>query len=160
MEQFLAEYVGLKAEAPVDMNTAAITGARTKIAKGDRLAFVVNMGGSTAALVQMTLRQHNAASSGTSKDLSVANPYYKKVGAATSFTKVEPTSAAALYDLSSDFAGAAGMVVLEVLAEDLDINNGYAWVSLDMADSTAAKLVSVVHVLGKVKEKPAYSIAL
>jgi hypothetical protein len=160
MEQFLLEALTLKSAEPVDMNTAAITGHRTKLAKGDRLAIIVNMGDSTAAVADFSLVQSNAASAGTSKALSVDNPYFKKVGAATSFTKVEPTAAASNYVLSTDFAADPGMVVFEVLGEDLDVNNGFAWVSLDIADSTAAKLVSVVHVLHAVREKPAYSIVV
>lgn len=161
MNQFLMEKSSLKlAHLPVDMNTAAITGARIKMNLGDRLAIIVAMGTSTAALAQFTLRQHNAASSGTSKNLSVDNPYYKKAGAATVFTKVEPSVAAAAYDLSTDFAADGGLVVFEVLQEDLDVNNGFAWVSLDIADSTAAKLACTMYQVVDAEFKPAYNIAL
>lgn len=159
--QYLAEEKGLKtAVAPVDMNTAAITGARIKLEKGHRCAVAIHMGTSTAATVQVTLRQHNAATSGTSKNLVVDNSYYFKAGAATSFTKVEPSAAAALIDVSTAFAADGGILVVEVESAQLDTNGGFAWFSVDIADSGAAKLVSAVYVLGEVKNAPAYELAL
>lgn len=146
MEAFLMEKYNIKQVAgPVDGNTAAITGTRVGMKGYRRIAFVIQLGDSTTALaVTPTLRQHNAASGGSSKDLSVANPYFKKVGAATKFTKVEPTVAAAAYDLTTDFANDEGILVLEVLAEDLDVNNNFSHVSVDLADTGAAKMVSVL----------------
>lgn len=161
MNHLLLEKQSIKlAHLPVDLNTAAITGARISLAKGDRVAVVVQMGTSTAATVQVTLRQHNAATSGTSKNLSVDNPYYHKAAAATVFTKVEPTSAAAVYDVSSIFAADSGILVLEVLAEQLDVDGGFAWFSVDIADSGAAKLASTAYVLSNVRYMPAYSEAI
>lgn len=156
----LLEKLNIKAMEPVDMNTAAITGARISMKESDRVAIVCNMGDSVAAVVDFTLKQHNAASGGTSKVLAVANPYFKKVGAATSFTKVEPTVAASNFVLSSDFAAEPGMVVFEVLAADLDINGGFTHLSIDAADSTAAKLISIEYVSHEVDKKPAYAEAL
>lgn len=143
---------------PVDMNTAAITGARIGLAQADRCAFVLTMGTSTAAVVQFTTRQHTAASGGTSKDLVTSNAYFKKVGAATSYTKV--ANSTALVDASTDFAASAGVVVLEVRGEDLDVANGYTHVSVDVADSTAAKLLSGIMVLSDVRFAPAYSLVI
>jgi hypothetical protein len=142
---------------PVDMNTAAITGARIGLAKADRVAVVCHMGDSTGATVEFTLKQHNAASAGTSKNLSVANAYYHKVAAATVFTKVQPTVAAAAYDLSSLFAADEGVVVFEVRGEDLDVDGGFAWFSVDVADSVAAKILSAVYVMSDCRSLPAYS---
>lgn len=157
MEKFLMEGATLKsAFLPVDANTAAITGARVSLANAQRCAVVVHMGDSTAAVVTLTLRKHTAASAGTSADLSVAHPYYHKAGAATSFTKVVPGSAAAAYDLAALFADAEGIVVFEVLAEDL--GEGYTHFSLDVADSTAAKLVGGVYVLQGVRNCSAHDL--
>ncbi len=159
--QYFAEGHQIKAGVAVgtDMNAAAITGARVALKKFDRVAIVIEMGASTGAVASFTLRQHNAASSGTSKDIVVANPYYKKVGAADVFTKVEPTVAAAAYDLSADFAGAAGLVIFEVLGEDLDVDGGFAFASVDVADSTAAKLIAIHYVLCNPRLGPAYNVA-
>ncbi len=142
---------------PVDMNTAAITGARIGLQKADRCAFVLTMGDSTAALVQFTLNQHTAASAGSSKVLSVMNPYYHKAAPATVFTKVQPTVAASAYDLSSIFSDAEGIAVLEVRGEDLDVANGYGYVSIDAADSTASKILGALYMLSDMRFDPAYS---
>lgn len=158
MEAFLMEKATVKQVAgPVDLNTAAITGNRVSMKGFERVAFIVSLGDSTSATaLEFTTRQHDAASSGNSKDLDHANPYYHKVGAATSFTKVTPTVADALITMTSALADEPGTVVIEVLAEDLDRANNYAWVSLDLADAGAAKIVSVVAVCMGPAQKPAY----
>lgn len=158
--ELLAEGVQLKALVAVgtDMNTAAITGARVALKNFDKVAIVIDMGSSTAAVVDFTLQQHTAASGGTSKVLATANPYFKKVAPADVFTKVEQTVAASNYVLSADFAAAAGMVVLEVLSEELDVDGGFGFVSLNMADSTAAKIVGAYYILSNPRFQPAYSL--
>jgi hypothetical protein len=130
------------------------------MAGAHRLAIVVNMGDSVGAVVDFTLKQHDAAVGGNSKVLAIENPYFKKVGAATSFTKVELQAAASNFVLSADFAAQEGMVVFEVLAENLDVENDYSHVSIEALDSTAAKLISVLHIVDQPKLVPAYSTAL
>jgi len=156
----LEEYNAKQAFAPVDLNTAAITGARVSLAKHKRIAIVISLGASVGATVQFTLKQHNAALAGTSKDLVVANKYFKKAGAATVFTQVEPTVASASYDLSADFAADGGIVVFEVLAEDLDVNNNFSHISVDVADSAAAKIGAGVYILRDGVSKPNYADAV
>lgn len=154
---FLAEQMVPKQVAgPVDFNTAAITGLRVSMKNVARVAFIISVGAGTSTTTQtFTLRQHDAASAGNSKDLSVANPYYHKIAAVTVFTKVSPTVAAAAYALHAIMADDVAVVVFEVLAEQLDIANGYAWVSLDIADSGGAQLGSVVAIADH-NYKPAY----
>lgn len=161
MESQLAEKIGLKqAGVPADLNTTGLTGARIKLDKGYRCAVIVSMGDSTGATVEATLRQHDAPSAGNSKDLDSSNPYYHKVGAATSFTKVEPSVAAALKDLSSLFAADEGIAVIEVRAEELDINGGFAYFSVDVANPGAAKIFAVEYALHEVKFSPASELSL
>ena len=160
MEQFLMEKSNIKqAFAPVDLNTAAITGARVSLVEAKRVAIAISLGSSTAAEVRVTLRQHNAASGGTSKNLEIANRYFHKAGAATVFTEVEPSSAAALYDLDAIFAADGGIVVFEVLAEDLDVNGDFSHISVDIADSAAAKIGAGLYILQS-DIKPAYEVAI
>lgn len=156
MERFLLEKAIAKmATVPVDFNTAAVTGLRFDIRNCNRVAFIVLLGASSSATAHtFTLRQHDAASSGNSFDLSVANPYFYKIGAATSFTKVQPSSEAAAYDLHSLLLDSASVVVFEVLAEQL--RSDCRWVSLDATDSGAAQLGAVLA-LGDSEFKPAYS---
>jgi hypothetical protein len=122
-----------------------------------RVAFLVSMGASVGATTIFRLKQHNAAAAGTTKNLEVANPYYVKAAPATKFTRVDPAGVAATaFDLSTTFAAAAGLVVFEVLPEDLDVNNGFTHVSLDIDDAAAAKLGTVIAVTSGDTFGPAY----
>lgn len=159
--KMLAEIATVKQGClPVDLNGGAVVGARISLAKGDKLSILVSMGDSTAAVADFTLQQHNAASAGTSKALSVANPYFYKKGAETKLTKVEPVAAASNYVLSTQFANDEGVVIFEINGDDLDVDGGFAWASLDIADSTAAKLGAMVYVLSNVRFSPAYSLVV
>lgn len=154
----LMELANLKmAVVPVDLNTAANPGARIPLTGGQRVSWLILMGASTGAVVNATLQQHDAASAGNSKALSVSNAYYHKVSTATKFTKVVPGSAAAAFDVSTIFAALGGIAVFEVLAEDLDRDNNYAYASLSLDDSTAAKVGAVVAFIGNNRTLPAYS---
>lgn len=160
MHNFMEQHNIKPVNVPADMNTAAITGARIALAKADRCAIVLHMGDSTSATVEFTLKQHNAASGGTSKALTVANVYYHKLEAATVFTEVVPTAAASVYDVSSLFGSKEGVLVFEILGSDLDVDNGFNWISVDSADSTAAKLLSGLYITSDHRYVPAYAEAV
>lgn len=161
MEGFLLEKLNIKlANPPVDGNTAAIVGARVSMAKGERVTFLAFLSASTAAVGVFALKQHNAASSGTTKALSIMNPYFYKLGAATVFTKVEPVAAADTYDLSTLLATDGGIVAFECLQEDLDVDNNFSHVSINMDDTTAAKVVALAYIVHPSKRNPAYNEVL
>jgi hypothetical protein len=148
-----------QAFAPVDLNTAAVTGARVSLAHVKKVACVISVGTSlTGGVVDITLKQHNAASAGTSKDLLVAKKYYKKVGTATKFTEVPATVAAANYVLSTDFDTNGGIVVFEVDAADLDVNGGFTHFSVNLADGGVAKVGSAIYILSDNDFTPAYAL--
>jgi hypothetical protein len=155
--QYLAEHSVLKLQGPVDAN-GGVTGDRINLDVSSRIAIVIQLGSSAASTVEATLRQHDAAAAGNSKDLEVANKYYYKAGAALSFTKVEPTANAALYDLSAEFSTDGGILVLEVAGEDLDVNGGFNHVSVDLASSGVAKDVAILHVGHASFKKPAFEV--
>ncbi len=155
---FLMELLNLKQGfVPVDLNTGANTGLRCSMKGCSRLAFIVQMSDSTSAAVTLTFNQHDAPSAGNSKVLPIANPYYVKADTALRFTKVVPVSATETYDLASAFGSAEGIAVFEVLAEDLDVNNDFSHVSLDMIDATAAKVGAVLVVFIGNKNTPPYA---
>lgn len=154
MEKFLSEDKTIKSVVdPVSIATSK-TGERVKIENGKRVAFIVNVGaGASTTAHTFVLKQHTAASDGTSRDLEVAHPYYHKVGAATEFTKVEVDTALATYDLHTLLANNKALVVLEVLPEDLD--QDCKWVSLDLEASSGTQVGSVVALVDH-SFKPAY----
>lgn len=158
---FLEQHNMKEAFSPVDLNTAPVVGSRVSMKGAEKVTIAIFVATSlTGGVVDVTLKQHTAPSAGTSKALAVVNPYYKKVGAATSFTKVEPGSALSNYVLSTDFDTAYGVVVFEVKASDLDVNGGFNHVSVELADGGVAKIGHGVYILSDISHKPAYANAL
>lgn len=157
-EGALISYATMKQlSVPADANASAITGSRIKLEKGFRLCIAVSMGDSTAAVTSFTLRQHDAASAGNSKDLTIElGHYFHKVGSAAAFTKVEFENLAVL--APTVFAADEGIMVMEVLAEDLDVDNDFGYVSCDIADSTASKIFAGSYILHDMREIPAYAV--
>jgi len=143
---------------PADINAAAKTGARISMSKLDKLAIVV-IHDAGADTVDITVQQHNAASGGTSKALAISNPYFTKVTAETAFTKHEVSTATETY---ATVTTVAGVLVLEINAEDLDRTYGaeFGWVSVNLGATTAAKVVSVLYVSHKPEYKSAYALDL
>ncbi|RTL04469.1 hypothetical protein EKK58_10430 [Candidatus Dependentiae bacterium] len=140
---------------PKDLTTST-TGERIKMNAGERIVFVLSLGDSVgASTLALALKQHNAASGGTTKALAVSNKLYKKMAAATVFTETEmaATDAVSL----ADFAADPGLVVVEVLPQDLDVNNGFAWFSVDIAAAGAAKIGGGVYIVEDSKYQPAYA---
>ncbi len=161
MEKFFLEGNNMAISTiPVDLNDGANAGARISLKPGQRCAFLIAVGDSTAATFTVSMEQHDAANSGNSKVLNISNSYFYKNDGATVFTKVTPASPAATVSLATPFAGNAGVAVFEVLASDLDVSGDFAWVSLNIADVTAAKLGAVIAVVGPCHLQPAYSDAL
>lgn len=152
LEQAIAKTIVL----PVDLNTADNTGLRVDMQKFKRVTFIAILAaGTTTAAHSFALKQHTVASSGTPIALSVDNPYFHKIGAATSFTKVQPTVAADTYDLHSLLSNSVAIVVFEVLAEQL--TDGYRYVSLDLADVGGSQLGTILALGHNGSELPAYS---
>lgn len=160
MEGYFMETKNLKALLPTGSLVASTTGVRVSMKHADRLTLIALLGASTASTGQFTLRQHTAATGGTSKDLVTANPYFVKGSADDKFTKVEPTSAAALVDVSTKFSTDSGILVLEVMGENLDTNNGFTHVSVDIAAAGTAKQGTVLAVLNNPYFMPGYEQAL
>lgn len=154
--EFLMEGATVKViVGPVDLNTAANTGNRVDMAQFDRVTFIcVAAAGSTPNSHVYDLDQHTVASSGSPIALSVANPYYHCMDAATSFTKVEPGSAADTYDIDALTVDTKYVVVFEVLAAQL--TEGYRWVSINQTDSGGAQLGTIIAICRGAKSAPAY----
>jgi hypothetical protein len=159
MEAFLAEKKGLKQVVLASVTGTPVVGARVPMKDLKRVAFVVQVAAAASAVLSATLQQHNAASAGTSKDLSVANNYYHKVDAATSFTKVVPVAAAATYNLFTIADVDVATFVFEVLQEDLDVNGNFNFVSLNVTGDATARVVGVLAV-GDAEYCPAYALSL
>jgi len=162
MEGYISELMTFKQLAvPANLLTAPTTGARIQVAKGFRVAVICNMGVSTSGITDFTMQQHTAATGGTTKVLATSNPYWEKVATATTFTEVAVDNASNIVPVS--LAADEGIFVFEILAEDLDRENGFSYFSMDAAESTGLgndKIMAAFYVLSDVRNVPAYSIAI
>lgn len=145
-KQFLFQHNVKQAFLPKDL-ASATSGERIHAGKGEKIVFLLTLADSVAAsTLAINLKQHNAASGGTTKALSVANKIYKKINAATVFTESEPTVASDVVSLS-DFANDQGLVAVEILPQDLDVNNGFTHFSVELDAAGAAKIGAGVYVV-------------
>lgn len=143
---------------PYDANTP-VAATRVDMRKCKQVAFVVAMSDSVAAVVAFALKQHNAASGGTTKALPTRKPYFYKAGTdlAKAFTKVDQGDTENdTFDLSAQFAGEEGVAVFHIHEEDLDTNGNFTHASIEPADTTAAKTLSILAII-EGNNLPAYS---
>lgn len=160
MEAFLMEKATVKSVVDPQSISSAVTGNRVDMKNAKRVTFLISVGTSTSATaVTFTLEQSNAASSGTKKVLTVQNPYYYKANTDTVFTKVAPVAAASAYDFTSLIGDHVGYVALEVLAEDLDVENNFEWVSIDVTAAGVTKLGSIIAIVDS-EFRPPYANAV
>lgn len=120
---------------PVDMQAGANAGDWVNMALYTTCIAVLFKAAGTAGDDPIFKLQQAQAADGTgAKDL-LFSVIYKKVGTLASvatFTRTEQTAATSHTDAVS--AEAQGIFAVEVNAEDLDINNGFTYVQLSVAD--------------------------
>lgn len=134
---------------PVDLATAANTGHRIHLKNYDRATFVGYLATGTAGEnPTFDLKEHNAASAGTSADLDTVDVYYYKEEATLdgdeTWTKATQTAASEVTDADWDDANQV-LVVFSVGADEL--SDGYEWVSVDVADPGTAHIGCVLAIL-------------
>jgi|DEB0MinimDraft_6_1074348.scaffolds.fasta_scaffold47822_2 hypothetical protein len=155
---------GKQVAAPADLNGAAVTGARVSAGEGYKIAVELSFGDSTAAACTVSFEQHDAAAGGNSKALNVQTNYYHKIDGQTAYTKVEirpdDSGLSDSVDLAAQFANDGGIVVFEFLPEHLDAENGFSHLSVNVADSTAAKVMSGIYQVRDVKNGLAWEVDL
>jgi hypothetical protein len=147
MDKLIAEEMRIEKGFLGDANGGAES-ARVDLSKCTKMAFEVQLAAGVGTTCSLNLKQHDAAAAGNSANLVSTVPYYKKTDAETKFTRVD-SNVAAIADLDTD----AGSVIVEVYKHDLQ--EGYGFVSLEVADPGAARIVSVNAILDS-KFKPAY----
>lgn len=138
-QEFLESHDIIPAFMPVDLSTAANTGDRINLKNYDRCVFVLLTAIGTAGDDPViSAQQHDAATSGNSKALNFTRIRHKvgatDIDAVGQFSLVEQTAAASYDTASIDAAENEALVAVEVRAEDLDSENGFTFVSFDVAD--------------------------
>lgn len=156
---FKLEFENLKtAFGPVSAATL-VTGSRVSMEDAESLAIIVQVDATTGADLKLELKQHNASTAGTTKDLAIKNPYFIKAGAATKFTKTEIAEDTPLSTIElTALDGVAGLAVIEVLGADLDKNGGFKYVSANVPVAGVAKIVNGVYELYNTRQAPCYEL--
>lgn len=137
--EFLENHNIIPAIIPVDLQTGANSGDRVSMKNYERCVFVLLTAIGTAGDDPViSAQQHTAASGGSSKALEFTRIRHKvgatAVGAVGDFTIVDQ-AAASSYD-TDPIAGAENeaLFCIEVKAADLDTDNGYTFLSFNVAD--------------------------
>lgn len=125
--------------APVDQNTAAVTGKRVRIGRpANGVLFLVQLGaaGSGTEDITFDLQQHTASSSGTTADLDTVTRVFIKSATALDGTEAwvaQTQSAASEVTIAgATYATKQCIVAIEVYADQL--SDGYGYVSLNCTD--------------------------
>lgn len=138
--------------APLDLQTAR-TGNRVHLKNSASCMIVVFKGAGTAGDdPTVTLRQHTAASSGSSANLATIDHYYLKnatsLAGSETWTKVTQSVAATVVDPGGAGTSAESQQILVVHVDGAELSDGYEWLSLDVADTgTNAQLGAVLYFL-------------
>lgn len=138
-QQFLESHDIIPAFMPVDLSTAANTGDRVNLQNYERCIFVLLASSGTAGDDPIiTAQQHDAATSGNSKALNFTRIRHKvgatDIDAVGQFSLVEQTAASSYDSATIDGAENETLIAVEVQAQDLDTDNGFTFVSFNVAD--------------------------
>ena len=144
---------------PADMSTAANNGDWMSLKDFDSCAIVFFKGAGTAGDdPTLTLKQATDVSGANAKALDFTRVDYKQgtLTALGTFTTVTQAAANTYVDLTS--AESAGIYVIEVRADELDVNNGFDCVQFSVADiGSNAQLGAALYLLRGARYNPPLS---
>lgn len=134
---------------PTDAVAAAITGNRVSLRDAGGVTFVVVAAAGSTDVLDLDLREHTAATGGTSQDLDIITRFYHQSEATLDgdevWTEGSQTAASEITDVGA--ASEQQLVVVEVGAEQL--SDGFNYVSLDVPDlgANGTKFVAILNVV-------------
>lgn len=139
------EFDIIPAVIPVDLEAGLKHGFAVNMKNYEKVAIVVFAGIGTANDdLQIDVQQSKSGALANAKDLDIVTSYYVKdalvLTAAQTWAKVTQAAASEITD-----AGGAGtsaehsqILVVEIRADQMDIANGFHWLSVDIPDLGAA----------------------
>lgn len=139
--------------APVDLATAAASGKRVHLKNAGGCTIVLVKGAGTAAEDPVvTLKQHTAASGGTTANLAVIDSYYVKSAAtlagSETWSRVTQAAAATITDPGGAGTSAESQQIVVIEVDTTSLADGHEWISLDVADvGVGAQLGAVLYLL-------------
>ena len=149
MKSFFETHQVQMAIVPVDLSTAANNGDWINVADYESVVCLLVKGIGTAGDDPVFKLQQASAAAGTgAKDL-LFTKIYSKVGTQTSigtFTVTDQTAATSYTDTAS--AEAQAIIGVEIACDQLDVDNGFTWVQLSIADVGAnAQIGGAIYIL-------------
>ncbi len=138
---------------PVDMQTAANTGKRVSLKNAGGCTIVLFKAAGTAGDDPvLTLKQHTAATGGTSANLATIDHYYVKsestLDGDETWTKVTQAAAATITDPGGAGTSAEEQQIVVIEVNGTSLADGYDYISLDVADVGGnAQLGCVLYLL-------------
>jgi hypothetical protein len=146
--------VGL-AWAPVDSQTADITGKRISMAGASGCTILVIKAAGTANDDPVfDLQQHTAYTGGTTADLDTLDHYFVKQETALdndeSWSKVTQSAAS---EVTGNATSAESQALYVFYVDNTELSDGYTHISLNLADtgSAGAQLCAAVYILHDLK---------
>lgn len=132
---------------PVDFATAASTGKRVSLKNAGGVTIVVYKEAGADENPTYTLKEHNAASGGTSQNLAVIDHFYHKREATLDGDETWTRTAQAAAATVTGDGDVEEILVIEV--DGTKLSDGFTHVSLDVSDSgaTAGQLGCVLYLL-------------
>jgi hypothetical protein len=127
--------------APVDLTTAGATGLRVALKKGRSCIFVVQAAAAASGTEDLvfTLKEHTAATSGTTQNFANITTAWVKsattLAGTETWSKITQAASATLTLAGTTYAAKQLILAVQVNAPDLDA--GYDYVSLSVADPGA-----------------------
>jgi hypothetical protein len=129
--------------APVDITGAAKTGVYVSMKNYRHLAIIIQCGvlGATAAV---TLKQAKTVAGTDEKALSFTKYYISGVlGSSDALTEVAVASNT--FDISA--TGDGKLIIIDVDADSLDVNNGFDCVNVNIANPGTSSFLSILEIL-------------
>lgn len=141
--------------APVDTQTAAITGKRIFLGNARGVTFLlIKAAGTANDDPVLAFKQYTAASSGTTADLAVVTRVFYKQEATLDNDEpwVLATQAAGAAYTGNGTSAETQMLLAVYIGAD-QLSDGYAWVGVDLADtgSAGAQLGAGIYILHDLK---------
>lgn len=141
--------------APLDLQTAR-TGDYVHLDKWGHCTVVVIKGQGTDGDDQtFTFNQATSAAGGSAKTLAKISEYWEKeenaanLQATTAWTRVTQTEAATVAP-GDPSAQSSALYVFEIDAADLDVDNGFDWISVDNDGAGSnAQLGTIIYILSE-----------
>lgn len=138
---------------PVDLNTAAVTGQRIDLSTSGQATCIL-ISGDVGAVITYTFQEHDAVSGGNSQNLASITTYWEKSSTTDALMLSEDfmdkqTQAAAATVATT--TAHANQIVVPFSADELDIVDGFRWISVNVSDPALAVVGAGIWILGNMR---------